>query len=570
MRRLLLFALAAVVAYAGPVQFSGSAGVSSDVSAISGVQGDTLRRSQSDVMLTLNPTLTLFGFPLGLDLLVSTQESNLRQALNKFRMYFTPDQLARSLLQLPAFMLAIKGIELGTCQPNYSTLTLSGVPVTGVAVELNPWYIYLAGTGGRVQRGVEASDSSQPAFSRMLYAAKLGGGKKEGTHFYFTVLHARDDANSIARPVWLDTTVVPPDTHESITPNENFLLGAEFNLNLAGDAFRVLSEVSAVEFTRDHRLPTLDVQGASQVPGWAKGVAEKLHPTLSSSFDLAYTVKPMLKLFDTNLEGEIRMVGPGYQSLGAPSLRKDNLSYGVTVERAFLDRRVTGSVSLTREHDNLVVAHDSAGQPIRSKLLTTFYTSYNFALGLNFDRAPSFQINYAPHMETNESLEVSTSIVSFSTGYSFQTGDLFHSPGLSLSLQNCQVQPGESDYSAWDLGLTHDLSFSSPLTIGAGMGFSRTTYQDTTPAEGTFHVDVSPGYTLFEQWNNTLTLGGSFERQGKRYDARYGTGFPVWKVCDGNASLGYSMYRGTADPRQNNGRDEYNEFRLTAGLSRSW
>ncbi|MBM3323128.1 hypothetical protein FJY69_06600 [candidate division WOR-3 bacterium] len=544
------------------------------MSAISGIKGDTLRRSQSDVMLTLNPTLTLFGFPLGLDLLVSTQESNLRQALNKFRMYFAPDQLARSLLAMPAFMLAIKGVEIGTCQPTYSALTLSGVPVTGAAVELAPWYVYLAGTGGRAQRGVEASDTSQPAFGRMLYAAKVGGGKKEGTHFYLTMLAARDDPGSIERPVRLDTTVFEGDTMvdttELITPNENYLLGAEFHLNLAEGAFRLLSEVSAVEFTRDRRLPTLDVDGAKQVPGWAKGTVKKLNPNLSSSFDLAYAVKPVLSVFETNVEAELRMVGPGYRSLGAPSLRNDNMGYGLTVERGFLDRRVTLSASVRREHDNLVVARDSAGEPIRLKALTTSYTSYDFTLGLNFDRVPSLQVSFSPHREHNDSLDVSSGIVSFSTGYSFQTGQVVHSPGLSLALQDYGVRPGDGGYWSWDLGLSHDMSFSSPFVLGLGCGLSRTTYQDTTPTDGTFYVEASPGYTMFDRWNNAVTVGGSFERQGSRYDTRYSTGFPVWKICDGNASLGYSMYRGAPDPNDNNERDEHNEFRLTAGLSRSW
>ncbi len=559
--------LLTAAASAGPVQFSGSAALSSDMSAISGVRGDTLRQSQSDVMLTLNPTLTLFGFPLGLDLLVSTQESNLRQALNKFRMYFMPDQLARSLFTRAALMLAVKGVEIGTCQPTYSALTLSGVPVTGAAVEFAPWCIYLAGTGGRVQRGVEASDSSEPAFSRMLYATKVGGGKKEGTHFYLTMLAARDDPNSISRPVRVDSL---GDTTEIITPNENYLVGAEFQLNLADGAFRLLSEVSAVQFTRDRRLPTFDVDGAKQIPGWAKGTVKKLNPNVSSSFDLAYTVRPVLSLFETDVEAELMMVGPGYRSLGAPSLRNDNLSYGLTVERGFLDRRVTLSASARREHDNLVVARDSAGEPIRLKALTTSYTSYDFTLGFNFDRVPSLQVGFSPHREHNDNLDLRSSIARLSTGHSFQTGPVVHSPGLSLALQDHRVKPEGGGYRSWSLGLSHDMSFSSPFALGLGCGLSQTTCQDTTSTDRTSYFEASPGYTAFGRWNNTVTLGGSFERQGSRYDMRYSTGFPVWRICDGNASLGYSMYRSAPDRADNNERDEYNEFCLTAGLSRSW
>ena len=188
MKRLLVAGLLiTVAASAGPVQFSGSVSIYGDRSFISG--DDSVLTPVSDLTFTVNPTVSFWEFPLSLDILISTQENNLRQQLDQFRLFLHPSEWVEGMLNAPALALAVRGVEVGTCNPSWSPLTLSGATVTGAAVEFNPWYVYLAATAGRTQRAVEVSDSTEAAYSRMLYAGKFGFGKKEATHLSLRLVH---------------------------------------------------------------------------------------------------------------------------------------------------------------------------------------------------------------------------------------------------------------------------------------------------------------------------------------------------------------------------------------------
>ncbi|MBM3315549.1 hypothetical protein FJY71_06900, partial [candidate division WOR-3 bacterium] len=318
---------------AGPVQFSGSVGLTGTAEFIT---GDTLQAPYSNLNFTLNPSLSIFGIPLSSDLLLSSMESSLRQALNKFRIGIDPVSMLRSRLDAPKFLQYLPRLDVGTFSPSYSALTLSGASVSGVGIEYQPWKFYLAGAAGRSQRAVEGTDSTDAAYARQLYAGKFGFGKKEATHYYVTFVHAKDDPNSVSRNwrLYQPDTANPADTVEVVTPRENFVFGMELNLHLFKGAFRLESEIAGIELTRDNRLEIYDHKS---VPNW---VERFLQTRLSSQFDFAYKVRPVLNVFDTRLYGEVKMVGPGYVSLGAYSLRNDNLAYSAGLERDFFDRSV--------------------------------------------------------------------------------------------------------------------------------------------------------------------------------------------------------------------------------------
>jgi hypothetical protein len=540
---LLLAGLAVAMAQARPVQFSGSAGIFAEQSFVS---GESAPGPNSNFGFRLNPTLSVFGLPLGLDVLVSSQESNLRQALDKFRIYFKPKELLRQMVNEPGFVFSIRGIEVGTCNPNYSNLVLSGVPVLGASVELQPWLLYLAGAGGRSQRAIEGSDSTQPAYSRMLYAAKFGLGRKEGNHGYFTLMHAADAVNSLRRNYVLDTVFGPDttvDTLELARPKENFVLGFEYNLSLFDDRFRIESEICGSELTRDVRAPELEIKAA---PKWATNI---LRPRLTSAFDYSYAVKPVLDVFGTKLYGSLKMVGPGYQSLGSPSLRNDVFGFGAGLSRSFASDAVTVAASWTGEHDNL----------IGMKLHTTRFDSYSVDLGLHFDRVPSLALGYAPYTERSDSSNRRTDIVTASTGYSFTAGTISHTPGVSLSWQKLNSSDETENYVATDLMLSHGLGFEFPLSVSASLCWSRTAYPDS--AETTVSAGVAPAYTFFGKWSNALSLDGTFGRRETRYDLRLSSSVPIGRIADASAGVDYGIYRGDRP---------YTDLRLSAELSKSW
>ncbi len=569
MKRVVILPLLLGVLYAGPVQFSGSASISGEYGWVTG-SGDTLVEPRPELRFSLSPSLSFWGFPLSLDMDLSTMESGLRQQLNKYRFFLHPARWAEGVMNSSGFALAIKGIELGSCNPSWSPYTLSGAPVLGAAVELNPWYVYFAGAAGRTQRAVAVSDTTEGAYSRMLYSGKFGFGKKEGTHFYLTALYAGDDTIPPAgnwRPNPNDTA----DTFEVVRPQENYVLGAEFNLDLAEGAFRLESEVTGSELTRDKRLP---VEKWDWLPEWA---ANTFKPRMSSSIDYALKVRPSLNVLDTKVYGRLEFIGPGYQSLGAPGLRNDNMAIGGGIERSFFDNAVSVSASYASEHDNLLAqaVEDSFGRVVRVltlKSTTTRFTNWEASLALAFPNLPYLQVGYYPYAQSTDSLDSMASVTSTRTstgnvisvgaGHSFQTGKFSHSPGVSFSYSDLRGPMSDSaDNTSWDAGLNYGLGFEFPLSLSATCGYSTSEAVTDTAPDNRLYFDVTPSYTLFEKWTNSLSLGGTLG-SGTRVDTRLTSSFPVWKICEASVSVINARYSGA--------EGKYNDLRLTTQLSKSW
>ncbi|MFO7675383.1 MAG: hypothetical protein R6X12_03595 [bacterium] len=556
------------LAPAGPVSFSGSARVSGEYGW---VNGDSLVEPRPELRLSVNPTLSLWSVPVGMNILVSTDENNLRQQLNRFRLFLSPKEWLESQAGLSGLALSIRNIELGSCSPSWTPHTLAGAPVLGGTFELNPWFLYLAGAAGRTRRAVAVSDSTDGAYAQMLYSARFGFGRKERTHFYLTGLYITDDSASLhgnTLPMPGDTTV-PPDSFEAVRPQENYILGAEFKLHLLEGALTLESELTGSELTRDTRLP---LESWDWLPDW---VEKTFRPRMSSSIDYAVKVRPALTVFDTKLTGRFEYVGPGYVSLGAPGLRNDNQAIGAGMERDFLDRAISVSIGCSAERDNLLSAavRDTAGRPagmLSLKSRTTRFTSWEANLGLQFPDLPYLQAGYSPYAQASDSLDslaqaastnsASGNVISVSAGHGFASGRLSHSPSVSFGYNDLRGDDPAGDYASWSASLNHGVAFEFPLSLSAGVGWARTDVADETP-DTRVCLDFSPSYTLFEKWHNSLFLGATLG-SGTRIDARLSSSFPLGRICDARLGLADAVYRG-ADGR-------YNDLRLTAELSRGW
>ncbi len=573
---------------AGPVQFSGSTSIYGEYGR---VFGDSLVESRPELRFSLDPTLSIYGLPLSFHALVSDQQSELRQMLNQFRFAIDPAALLRQNLGVPSplsFLSFIKGLELGTCHPSYTPYTVSGTTVSGAALEINPWYVYLAGAAGKSQRRVLGSETTDPAYARDFYSGRFGFGKKERTHFFLTGMYVTDDTTPLPHNRRANPLGAPGDSYEVVQPRENYVLGAEFNLDLYNGGLTLQSEITGSELTRDNRLPVTNVDSLlgwdeGTVPSWAEST---LHPRVSSGFDYAWKVRPAAKLLDTRVYAKLEFVGPGYQSLGAPGLRNDNMVVGGGIERSLFSNAVSLSFAYTSEHDNLlrqrVEWFDTTGGLNGETLLirrdgvltlksqTTRFTNWEASLGLTFPNLPYLQVGYYPYTQASDSLDAMANVastktttgnvVSVSAGHSFQTGKLSHSPAVSFSYNDLRGDDPAGDNTSWDAGLNYGLGFEFPLSLSASCGLSRSVAVGTDPDQRVY-FDVTPSYTLFEKWTNSLSLGGTFG-SGTRIDTRLTSSFPIWKICDGSVGISDAIYSG------NDGK--YNDLRLTAQLSKSW
>ncbi|MFA4923209.1 MAG: hypothetical protein WC557_03345, partial [Ignavibacteriaceae bacterium] len=375
--------------------------------------------------------------------------SNLRNPKN------LTDNLQRyaSISGAEKFFMSILSFGVGTNYPTYSEYTLSGVPVTGVNIELNPGIFYAAFTGSENQRGID-----NWSYNRSLYAGRIGLGKKEGTHLYFTGLYAKDDVNSIV----LDSA------NNTLTPKANYVFGTEVKLNLFSDKLTLEGEGALAVLTRDTRDPELEHKS---IPNWVKKIVD---PRISTSFDYSYSGKLAFNndASATRLSLGIKMVGPGYTSLGVPNLRTDQFGYEAKLDQRFFERRVSIGSFFKRNNDNL----------IKWKRSTSTTTAYGINLGINFPRIPFLRISYSPYSQKNDDvnplrkIDNTTSVYSLMTGYSYLLGNLNSSTSFTFSGQQTKTVSGISDYRNNSFMATEVISLNIPLSFTASWGLIQSAY----------------------------------------------------------------------------------------------
>ena len=161
---------------------SRSVGVTGGLYGTSGI--DNRPSAYSEVSADLSSKLS--GFESGLNLLYSTESNSLRQSMNQLGFSRSWDW---------------GQVEAGTISPSYSEYSLNGATLRGGSVELTPGPMNLALSAGRTQGAVSPSSDRnfrQSAFERWLYAARVGVGAQERSHFHLPI---REKVLKLIRPL---------------------------------------------------------------------------------------------------------------------------------------------------------------------------------------------------------------------------------------------------------------------------------------------------------------------------------------------------------------------------------
>jgi hypothetical protein len=343
--------------------------------------------------------------------------------------------------------MSIKSLGIGTNYPSYSEHVLEGVPVTGVNIEVNPGIFHTAFTASRNQRPIE-----NIAYRRDLYAGRLGIGERSGDHLHFVGLFASDDPASLR----------PEQSNPMLTPRGNYVFAAQGKVDIFAKKLFLEGEGAMSLFTRDTRDPEF---ASSSVPQLVKDIT---NPRLSSSVDYMYTGRLLYANLAsaTELSAGIKMIGPGYSSLGAPNLRTDQFGYEAKFDQQLFGRRVSIGSFFRTFSDNL----------IDWKSATTTMTAYGLNVGANFPRLPYLRVSYSPVIQKSDAtdpamaFETSMSMLNVMTGYSYFVGGFMASTSLSYMGQETETGNDESYYESNSLMLSNMLSFNTPLTVGVTLG----------------------------------------------------------------------------------------------------
>jgi hypothetical protein len=437
--------------------------------------------------------------------------------------------------------MAVQVLGIGTNYPSYTPYTLDGVPVTGVNIEMTPAFFYLAFTGTLNQQGITNS-----AYRRNLYAGRFGFGGREGSHLHFTGLYARDDESSIS----VDSSNL------TLTPNANHLFGVDAKLLLFDDRLTLAGEAVGSVLTRDVRDAGLETES---VPQFVKDI---VHPKVSSSFGYMYAVKTSYTNDETStrLSFGLKMIRPGFASLGVPSLRTDNFGFEARFDQRFVERRISLSTFFKREHDNLIDWKSS----------TTTTTALGVNLGLGFRDLPSLTLTYSPYFQRNDvsdplgRIDNATSMFSLASSYRYPVADLQSSTSFSFSLQQTKTYTGTADFSTNSYTITEGVSFKIPLTIAGSFGIINSKPPGTSSKITTF--DLSGSYLLFDVWENSVGFNSAVEQNMNNRNGFYlSSSLALWGAVRLEVRAEQTTYTELGDSINN-----YNESILKATLDVTW
>jgi len=494
----------------------------------------------------LSPRLGLFGIPFTMPILLSSENSASRQNINSMSINFDSetikelianrvekekerivDELGKDITRLSEkekikienkakekvnsrlnpllkFISYFRTFGVGTSYPDYTPLTVSGIPLTGVNVEFNPGLFYIAIGGFKNQKPIDNT-----AFRRDFFSGRIGIGQKDRSHFYLTALYAKDDVNSIKIDS-LNTT---------LTPKANYLFGIEGKLNLFRQKLTLEGEIAGAMLTRDTR--DADLENKS-IPDWVKNL---VHPKISSSVDYSYSVRGIFNDIKsgTKITAGVKMIGPGYTSLGVPNLAKDKLEVKSKIEKKFINNQISLSSELTWFRDNL----------IKWKKYTTQVTRLGFSASIRLKGIPTINLMFAPLFMKNDAvltadkLDNKSYTGSLITGYSYRLKDMNMFSSLSYLLNSASdIESATSqNTSVHNLLFSQNVSFGFPLNLSTSFGISFGNYPSDYSRIAS--ADFSMDYTLFDIQNAFIGFGTSYEKDKNKKNTFY-IGTSLW------------------------------------------
>ncbi|RPI17739.1 MAG: hypothetical protein EHM58_08245 [Ignavibacteriae bacterium] len=535
----------------------------------------------------IDPTLNIKGIPFGLNLLFSTKEnvSKDKQNINSLSFGFDPSKLKdiveekvkdylesrkdeveqkikekgeqyrdkiesetkdnymKSLALPYKIFNAINTLGLGVTYPSYSKYTLSGVPVTGLNFEFNPGIFYISVTGFNNKKPIE-----NKTFKRNLYAGKLGVGKKDKSHLYFSLLYAKDNENSIK----------VADTNSVLKPAANYVLSTEAKLNLLKNKLSIEGEVAVSLLTSDITAPDIV---SSAIPSWIKNIFK---PKNSSSFDGFYTGKIS---FDNPVSNsktylKVMMIGPGYRSLGSSSTLNDMLRFEFKLDQKFMNNKISASIQLFNDRDNLID-------------LLKPYRTVNSSGIINFSVAipqmPRVSIIYNPSFVSNNSSNDADKTdnkiqnLTLISSYQFKVSNVTIINQLNAGLTDNTTYKSINDGFSRNISLTETFLFKIPLTLTGRFGITQT-LDKLLGYNRIILSEFSASFAAKEYWTGFMSVNFDVSKeQSKRIGFAFDNLFELGK----NISINIRMEK-NINTDWINGSNNFDEFVFKSTLSTNW
>ena len=316
-----------------PFTLSGTLDLRSIVYSYSG--GLAPRRRPSAYILNANPTLSIYGVAIPLNLVLSDQERSIRQPFNQFGLSPTYKWLT---------------LHLGYRNLTWSPFTLAGHTIYGAGAEITTSKLRFGFIKGRFNRATTVDQSLGTVvpfgFDRSGYAARVGVGNDTAS-FDVSLVVARDDSTSVPR----SERRTAGYAGSLVRPAENAVLGFNTRLGLGRRRYFFFTAAGGLSiYTREPNSRLTLGEGVRYLNSFG---GPFIAVNGSSEVSTAWQASLGFRRYGQGFQLSYRRVSPGYQSMGAYYFQDDVSNLTLAPSLSLLQGKVRVAGSFGLQQDNL-------------------------------------------------------------------------------------------------------------------------------------------------------------------------------------------------------------------------
>ena len=323
----------------------------------------------------------------------------------------------------------------------------------------------------------------------------------------------------------------------AITPQENLIGGATWNVILYNHLLSWQSEIDGSIYTRDMRAGTINLD-STNFPGIVKGIYS---PKISSNVDYSFNTEIGLHLQTVNAKIGYKMIGPGYNSLGLSYLINDQQVFSAMT--SFRISRFGINLNWSRFNDNL----------IDQKLYTTVRNQYNISLsGMITSFWNGSIITTILNMgndSNNDTTKINFSTFLFSTNHTFMLNQNSFLRTISLSY-NYQTSGDSSPLRKGTESISNNLnigfSFQLVKNISANAtgGFVNSVFADTIKSNTQVYSVGAQSMFLKNKLSLSISLSTSIAGSNNSFNTIISSGYRLTKKDRVSLSLSSNSFNG--------------------------
>lgn len=457
-----------------------------------------------------------------------------------------------NISDLAKILLNVENLQIGTCFPNYSDLSMMNQPIRGVAIELIPSNIYISFAYGKLNKAINGFDTMNNCYKRNSISFGLGYGRQNSSHFRIRYLSFSDNPQSL-----------PSDDISTVflSPQANKVLNLSGRVDIIKKVFNIEAEISGAETIKNTELQISPEIYVDSVPynaernanNWLINILTQKNANFNTFVDYAYKIKSNINLFkgNTAISLTVRRVGPYFQSFGLPFLMKDLMTYEAKVKQNIYKRRIYLSVGANYNTNNL--NHEN--------YFTSKFLRLNIEAGIKFPKFPSLTIAYKPVFLRNDTMFYTVNTYNANILYSYKTNKIRHSTSINGFFQQCSGSNDMLHYQALFLTLNHTTFLTNDIALNIGV--SDLSMQRTDSTLNNLTSSLSSTFTIKHRVTNTAGINYVFSKADQKFGFFYDVSVSFAKILSFRLRLGTNTY----DSDYFYGERNYNQFTLRSILT---